>query len=165
MKYNNYELAWFAINCDVCLSCPSILMSEQIDEQISNDIVYVYQFGGPGVNESYYAPHGSEIAFVFDISTSSQAVPWNQKLSNEMVSAWSNFGKYGMPNITDSIDNIVIDWTSFGGEAKNNVIIFEDTTKIKPSFKQNYRKNACDFWYDEIGIDTMTDLCQSLANP
>eukprot|EP01084_Bolivina_argentea_P112646 200889_1 len=166
--HNSYELAWFTITCDVCLTCPSLMMGNEINKQIGTDIVYIYQFGGPGRNGSFYAPHGSELIFVFDDGARETnwffEMPWDQRLSNVMISSWTNFGKYGIPNITDSNDNTNIKWDLY--ESTNNVIIFRDVVKMEQKFAENYRKNVCfGFWYDQIEIDTMNNICSDTVKP
>ena len=113
--HNIYELAWFTINADTCLTCPSLFMANQI-ENVYGDAVdtYIYRFGGPGNHGQYLAPHGSEVPFVLsnEINMAFYDMQWNQTLSNEMTSAWTNFVKHGDPNITDYVDGIDFDWPS-----------------------------------------------------
>eukprot|EP00483_Globobulimina_turgida_P008194 UN08210 len=114
-EHNSYELAWFTIQADCCLTCSSLFIADQISSQIGDDVVYVYQFGGPGKNGSYYAPHASELPFVFNIPEENHAfdMPWNQELSNQMVSAWTDFAIYGTPNITTNKTNF--EWSVYSG--------------------------------------------------
>ncbi len=32
-------------------------------------------------------------------------IPWNESVSNSMVSAWTNFGLYAIPNVTNDINS------------------------------------------------------------
>eukprot|EP01084_Bolivina_argentea_P140225 246586_1 len=162
--HNSYELSWFTVTCDCCLTCPSLLIANQITEQLSND-VYVYQFGGPGRNGSYYAPHASELPFVFNKRPENEAfdMPWSQQLANEMMSSWTNFGKYGIPNITDLVDKINVDWTMY--KDKNSVMMFRDTIKMNDEFETNYRNNVCPFWLNEVGVEIMTRICNDIETP
>ncbi len=125
--------------------------------------IYLYQFLGSGNENQYYAPHASELPFVFDEVDSHvqfYRMPWNQNLSNLMLSAWTNYAKYGIPNITDAIN---ITWDEFDLNS-NNVIVFKQGNggihNVK-DFAMNYRNNVCDFWYEQVGLDVMTNLCQA----
>ena len=159
--HNSYEIGWFTMISDCCLKCPSLRMADQIDAFMNDDAVYMYMFGGPGKNGSYYAGHGSEIGFVYDepISAAIFDIPWSQVLSNEMLSSWSNFAKYGVPNVTDSIDNIDIEWVNYGGKDNGRVIIFEDDVRMIKGFDKYWRNNVCDFWYDEVPFNEMQSVC------
>lgn len=68
--HDSYSLKYFTITADCCLICPTLNMAENINKQLKNgdEIVYIYLFGGPGKNGSYYAPHASELPFVFNIA-------------------------------------------------------------------------------------------------
>eukprot|EP01084_Bolivina_argentea_P017719 33064_1 len=141
-------------------------MANQINKYISSDIVYIYQFGGPGKNGSFYAPHGSEIPFVFDTGNVAWAdMLWDQQLANQMMSGWANFGKYGMPNITDAFDNMDFEWPLYSNGNNTNVIIFEDTLRINSSFYANWRQNVCEFWYYEIDYDVLLSICLDKFDP
>eukprot|EP01084_Bolivina_argentea_P140230 246594_1 len=113
-NFNSYELAWWTINCDLCVACPTLKL---INDIVSNEMtsrVYGYEFFGPGNNSLYYAPHASEIEFVFDGEDASfWDLPWDQQLADSMLSAWVNFGKYGKPNITNIFDNVNIEWNEY----------------------------------------------------
>ena len=165
--HNSFELAWFSINSDVCLLCPSLKMNEQIKQKFEDVNVYIYQFAGPGKNGSYYAGHGSELVFVFDTHTLVgqlfEEFPWDQTLSNAMLSSWTNFGKFMQPNVTDKQDNINVEWSLYS-EDMTNVMIFRDKIEINKSFKQDYRNGVCDFWYNECGEDIMVNICNDGAN-
>ena len=159
--HNPYELAWFTITSDCCLSCPSLLLGDQVESQAGADVAFVYYFGGPGKNGSYYAPHASEVSFVCDDARSSEGfdMPWDQSLANEMVSAWTNFAKYGEPNVTDSTDGVEVEWPYYGGAGESNVVVFEDSVRVVSSFAGEYRRNVCDFWYNQVGNETMAYIC------
>eukprot|EP01084_Bolivina_argentea_P165347 287264_1 len=112
---NEYELAWYSVNADTCLGCPSLIMAQQIaDAKVTN--IYVYEFGGPtnkqtGMN---YAPHMAELGFIFDWPGFNdwEHVPWSQSLADSMLSSWTNFGIYGVPNVTNSKDKINVVWST-----------------------------------------------------
>eukprot|EP01084_Bolivina_argentea_P165348 287268_1 len=158
--HNSYEIGWFTMISDCCLKCPSLRLGKIIDEQKGNNVVYMYMFGGPGRNGSYYAGHGSEIGFIYDepISAPIFDLTWSEVLSNEMLSSWTNFAKFGEPNITDTSDNINFEWVNFGGQSAD-VMIFQDTLEIKKSFDIYYRNNVCDFWYNQVPFDEMKTVC------
>ena len=72
-EHNSFELAWFTIQADCCLSCSSLFMARNVGDSVGEDAVFVYYFGGPGKNGSYYAPHASELPFVFNIPEENHA--------------------------------------------------------------------------------------------
>jgi len=122
---------------------------------------YVYEFRGGGW--PYYAPHASEIAFVFDHAQNESmfAVPWNQDLSTAMQSAWSNFGKYGTPNMTTESK---IAWDMFDSDTQS-VIVLDDDIRMQNDFLSTFRNGACLFWYHEVGlIPKMQQLCYDKKN-
>ncbi len=88
---------------------------------------------------------------------------WNQNLSDAMVSAWTNMGKNGVPNITLSSQNVDILWNRFSAN-NGNVILFQANengiVNVK-NFSQIYRNNVCRFWYEEVGLETMIKLCKA----
>eukprot|EP01084_Bolivina_argentea_P140223 246584_1 len=169
MRYNSYSLAWFMINSDTCLLCPSFTppvftySPPPVNQYVGNDIVYIYDFGGTGNNNTYYALHSAELPFVFDAKEFNigSGFPWSQTLSNQMMSAWTNFAKYGIPNITDPANwKNDITWPLYSGSTnKTNVMIFEDKVKVNSTFYKDYRKNVCDFWYNQVAYDVILDLC------
>eukprot|EP01084_Bolivina_argentea_P276665 472112_1 len=166
LNFNSYELAWWSMNGDVCLSCPTLKIGEIIALRKLTKRVYLYEFLGSGNDNQYYAGHASELPFVFDDVKSHiefYRMPWNQNLSNCMVSAWTNYAKYGIPNVTNSINNIHIKWDEFSLDS-GNVILFKQGNggiyNVK-NFTMNYRSNVCDFWYNQVGLDVMTNVCQA----
>ena len=158
------SIAWQTINGDVCVACPSLKQIMNIVQGLKSNIKgYIYEFRGGGT--PFYAPHASEIPFVFDHETNETFfdVKWNQLLSDQMANAWTNMIKYGLPNITINNDNIV--WKEFSMNDEN-IIIFDDNVRIETDyFESSYRNGACKFWYEEIGlIGTMQEICYDL-NP
>ena len=92
-------------------------------------------------------------------------MPWNEILSQNMVSSWTNFGKFMEPNVTDYIDGINFEWSLYySKESKHNVMIFRDKLEIKQMFDENYRNNVCDFWINQVGFDIMLNICNDGAN-
>jgi len=158
-EHNSFELAWFTIQADCCLSCSTLSMAHNIGEAVGENAVFVYYFGGPGKNGSYYAPHASELPFVFDIPEENHAfdMPWDQQLSDEMVSAWTGFARDGMPNVDTK--KVSMAWTAYG--ESENVMSFRDTIEMKSGFAGNYRRNVCEYWRNEVGLEVMTSICNS----
>eukprot|EP01084_Bolivina_argentea_P286126 490791_1 len=161
-NFNSYELAWWTMNGDVCVICPTLKLAQQISTNELSSKMYVYEFLGPGAdNGEFYAPHASELAYVFDwgaLAENFYHIPWNQNLSDSMVSSWSNMGKYGVPNITNKFEKINLNWNVFDTTG-GNVILFNDNIENMKNFKSNYRKNVCDFWYEQVKIETMEYVC------
>eukprot|EP01084_Bolivina_argentea_P174668 302548_1 len=156
-KGTSASVAWESLNGDVCVSCPTMYQMQQIGKQKINGFTgYVYEFRGGG--SPYYAPHASELDFVFDWGASAEtfyAVKWDQTLSNQMVSAWSNYGKYGVPNST--VSGSEIQWKSF--TETQNVIVWDDKARVKENYLSTFRHGACEFWYNEVGFDVMMNIC------
>eukprot|EP01084_Bolivina_argentea_P174641 302510_1 len=166
---NEYQIAWYSINADTCLGCPSLLMAQQIFDSKMTNNVYVYEFGGPTNHKSgmNYAPHTSELPFVFDWKQDDQymAVPWSQSESNSMLSAWTNFALNGVPNVTNTIDKINIMWSPFSTD-KQNVMVWDDTGKIVSDFSATHRNGSCQFLnqYNHDGFD-INDICKDVSYP
>ena len=162
-KTNEYQMAWYTIICDACLGCSSLLFASQIAESKKTDNVYVFEFGGPTDKKgSNYAPHASELAFVFDWDKDDtwSGVPWSQSLSNSMVSAWTNYGIYGVPNVTNEIDDIDIIWKAFRNDDGQNMMVFNDTGKIISSLE--YQNGACEFLNYNTGF-SLADICKDIG--
>ena len=121
---------------------------------------FVYEFRGP---PPHYACHGSEVPFVLDHAAQSPIyrIPWDQTLSESMLSAWSNFGKDGHPNVT--IDGAAVEWKAFTAE-EQNVMVWDENIRFESGFTDKYRHGACSFWYNEVGFDTTVDICFDLKN-
>ena len=82
-------------------------------------------------------------------------VPWDEQLADTMSTSWINMGTDGVPDMDD------LEWTPFETE-RGNVMVFqteEGGVKNVHDFKQKYRNNVCDFWYDEVGDDAMDHIC------
>eukprot|EP01084_Bolivina_argentea_P206287 352238_1 len=162
LDHTNASLAYFTVNCDVCLACTSLIQMEQmLNGNTGVDLQgYVYLFRGP--SPPYYAGHASELNFVFNHNYPIENVffemDWNQNLSDSMVSAWSNFGKVGVPNIMNH--DVNVQWTQYGD---SNVMIFDDNIRTVAQYGKNYRNNVCDFWWNEVGQQTMLNICQDGA--
>ena len=88
-------------------------------------------------------------------------MPWDQELSNEMVSAWTHFAVDGVPKI--ATDKVNFEWTTYSGKNKENedVMVFRDTLGMKADFAKKYRSNVCDFWLNEVGYDVMDNICNA----
>ena len=84
-------------------------------------------------------------------------VRWDQQLSDEMVSAWTGFARNGVPNV--STQKASLAWTAY--EKNENVMVFKDTIEMKSGFAGGYRRNVCDYWLNEVGLEVMTSICNS----
>ena len=74
----------------------------------------------------YGSPHGQEVAFVFQhLNTSSpEATPTDEAISNDMATYWTNFAKYGDPN-----GKGLPQWPVFG-KAKDDVMYFGEKPHV-----------------------------------
>lgn len=164
--HNSYELSWFTVMADCCLTCTTLNIANNI--AIANDgndddddvNLYVYQFGGPGINGSdYYAPHGSELPFVFFKPPENDVfqMPWSETLSKSIMSAWTNFAIHSLPNITLTNEDIIV-WDEYN-TTTNSVLFFRDSVYNKANFDSTYRRDVCTFWYDQVGIGIMDHIC------
>eukprot|EP01084_Bolivina_argentea_P290500 499010_1 len=157
-EYNNNSnaaIAWYTLNGDVCAMCPSFWQANSTQSVIQT---FVYQFRGP--NYPFYAGHGSEQPFVFDHSneTNHYEIKWSQRLSNQILSSWANYGINGIPNVSNPN---YVQWKLFDNNTQN-VMLFDNNTRIVPQFQQQYRNDVCSFWYHEIGFDIMTQICLNI---
>eukprot|EP01084_Bolivina_argentea_P301872 520923_1 len=166
-NHNSYELAWYTLNGDVCVSCPSFLMASEISETNVTGNMYVYEFLGSGQPHGmYYAAHGSELSYVFDNPNVDSNIvfemPWSQNLSDSMVNSWTNYGLYGIPDIETA--SVKIKWETFDTETQQ-VMLFDNNIKLEKNYKNHYRDNVCDFWYLQVGYDTMFNICNFIGSP
>lgn len=154
-SYNSYQLAWWTMNGDVCVLCPSLELAERISSNVMTPQLFVYEFNGPEQDHSYRAPHASELPFVFNWGAEFELfyrIPWDQKLSDSMLSSWVHLGRDGTPEM---------DWHPFG-RRQGNVLLFQTEhggIRNVADFKEKYRKNVCDFWSEEVGQEIMTNVC------
>ena len=65
-SFNKYQLAWFTLNGDVCVICPTLKLAQQIAANAITPDLFVYDFKGPGYDDLYSAAHGSELMFLFE---------------------------------------------------------------------------------------------------
>ena len=65
-SFNKYQLAWFTLNGDVCVICPTLKLAQQIAANAITPDLFVYDFKGPGYDDLYSAAHGSELLFLFE---------------------------------------------------------------------------------------------------
>ena len=164
VSYSSYEMAWWTMNSDVCVLCPTLKLAEQLSSNEAEPAVFVYDFKGPRHNNSYRAHHVSEIPFVFHLEAAGEEslrIPWDQQLSDSMLSSWVNMGIDGIPDITNRIDDVDLEWTPFDA-VEGNVMLFqteEGGLTNRLDFKLKYRDNVCDFWYNEAGEATMYNVC------
>ena len=163
-SYNSYQLAWWTMNGDVCVLCPSLKLAEQISSNVRTPQTFVYEFNGPEQDHSYRAPHAAELPFVFNWGAEWEEfyrIPWDQTLSDSMLSSWVHLGRYGTPNITNRADKVHVDWKRFHIE-NGNVLLFQTEhggIRNVEDFTEKYRNNVCDFWYNKVGEDMMTEIC------
>merc|ERR1719474_416774 len=107
-SYSSYEIAWWTLNGDVCVLCPTLKLAEQMvmnmgSPNMTAPTTYVYEFKGARFEHSYRAPHASEMPFVFNWGeqyVGFYRIPWDQTLSDRMLKAWVNIGIGGNPNIS-----------------------------------------------------------------
>ena len=158
-QFINASVAYYTINSDVCVVCPSLLFMEQIDSKLSNITnKYVYYYRTPSY--PYLAPHASELPFVFNkyYYASYFSEQWSANLSYSIMSAWTNMAKLGIPKITNNETNVYFNWKMFNLEYEN-VIIFDNNIRMETDFKVNYRNNVCDFWYKQVNFKDVENLC------
>ena len=107
-SYTTYELAVWTLNSDICLLCPSLKWAEYLASNEMEPEVFVYEFNGQKQNNSYRAGHGAEEPFAFNLERGDAfwRLPWDQNLSNSMVSSWVNMGIDGVPDISNRIDGV-----------------------------------------------------------
>ena len=152
----NASVAWYVLNGDACVTCPTLKLNQMIYGQIHNE-EYVYQWRTPAA--PYLAPHGSELGFVFNCKgyCSYFEIQWSDSLSYSMMSAWTNFAKHGVPNITNHEYGLNVQWSAY--DSGSNVMLLDDQLGMVQGFQSGYRNDACDFWYNEVGYDTMNAIC------
>ena len=154
----------------MCHTCCGLRLAEQISLNQEGPATFVYRFRGPGVDGNYYAPHASEVPFVLNQGTSLSEedqfrIPWNQNLSDSMVSAWVNMARDGTPNIENRIEGVNVEWDRFDAKEGKVLMLQNGDGGIRNvvDFKKNYRNNVCDYWYDEIGKDVIKTICHDFT--
>ena len=163
--YSNVELAWWTMNGDVCVLCPTLQMAARISySKIEDQQLYVYDFKGPGHDGSYYAPHGSEIPFVFDYGLRDGKhkwidpvffhIPFDDQLSDFMLSSWVRMAREGKP---------WSDWESFD-VFDYNVLSIANVAAIgnERDFFNQYRDGVCPFWFNQVDEQIMKDICSDV---
>ena len=132
------------INGDVYVSCPTILQMTQIVQGMKNTNgfrAYLYEFVGAGDGPPKYAEHGAEVPYIFDhrIYEDLFLLPWNQNLSNWVISSFANFGRHGIPNITDGGSEVV--WRAF--DEDENAFIWDTHPANIRNYASKFRHDAC----------------------
>eukprot|EP01084_Bolivina_argentea_P168025 291480_1 len=159
-KNNQYQMAWYTMNSDLCVACTTLKMGNYVINNQMSSRMYIYEFFGSGNGDgNYYAPHGSEIAFVFNLPYYVMDMKFDQNLSDSMLSAWVNYGKYGKPNITNRFENVNINWDPYDMQDQSVISFKSGDIENQKAFSTNFRNDACDFWYNEVGVDTMDTFC------
>ena len=76
-------------------------------------------------------------------------------------------GRHGTPNITNRIDDVHVEWEPFDMERQNVMLLQTENGGIHNvnHFKQKYGGNACDFWYNTLGLDMMQTVCSNGIEP
>lgn len=112
--------------------------------------VYDHAFSFPGWGRFSFCEghvcHGSEIPFVFQSAKIGNftMTPDELKLSNSLITYWSNFAKTGDPNRGAPV---TLQWPAFKSDSLWPQMFFATP---KNSVKSSYRKEFCDFW-DSLG--------------
>ena len=151
----NASVAWYAMNGDVCVGCPSIYFLNDIN--VTNLYLYIYKTPAP----PYLAGHASELPFIFDkpLYTSFWSEAWSANLSRNMMSGWTNFAKNGIPDITNPSNGHTIKWDSFNMNGQG--IIFDNNIRINDNgpFINSFRNDACQFWLNQITRSQRQTVC------
>ncbi|MGF1428277.1 carboxylesterase/lipase family protein [Kitasatospora sp. LaBMicrA B282] len=101
--YPSPAVAWATVATDRIWSCPTLAGEELLARHTS---VHSYEFADenaplePGLAPGfpYGAYHGSELPYLFDLTTWSAALsPEQQQLSERMIQAWTRFATTGRP--------------------------------------------------------------------
>ena len=98
-KFGSIQQGWVKLTADVCVICPSALLSTTYGK--TGAAVWEYEFMGPGG----LSPHGGELPYVFGPSFAAATCgphavenlcqsPFNTTLSKDMMEAWRVFA-YG----------------------------------------------------------------------
>lgn len=112
--------------------------------------VYDHAFSFPGWGKFTFCDghvcHGSEIPFVFQSTKLGNftITPAELKLSDSLISYWSNFAKTGDPNRGTPV---TLEWPQYKSDSLWPQMFFATPSN---SVKSSYRKEYCDFW-DSIG--------------
>ena len=85
----------------------------------------------------------------------------DRNLSHSMISSWVNMAVDGVPNIDNDVEGVHIKWEQFMAEKDKNMVMHLQSGQqgIHNGDKAHYRKNVCDFWFDEVGQATMKEIC------
>ena len=109
---------------------------------------YLYVFGYPLEYAEWrftsacngHVCHGDELPYVFQ-SAWNNLTGIGQRISFDIATAWTNFGKSGDPNRPIQLP---VRWPSMS--SNDSYLFFQDPLNVR----MNYLKEDCDFW-DSIG--------------
>ena len=99
---------------------------------------YLYSFyrETPVADGRYFAPHASEIPFVFDTLANAERMvgavtPEAQALADQMSACWANFAKTGLPSAPG-----LPDWTPYSAERPTMVFDYQSRIENDPRGEQ-----------------------------
>jgi carboxylesterase type B len=134
---------------DFIFTCCTRNFSQNVVKQNGGRVwtyVYDHAFSFPGWGKFHccdgHVCHGSEIPFVFQSAKLGNftITPDELKLSDSLISYWSNFAKSGDPNRGTPV---TLDWPPYKPDSLWPQMFFATPSN---SVKSSYRKNHCDFW-------------------
>jgi len=119
---------------------PILKIAETHSKSKAGTFIYEFEYKAPNIKA---AVHVLDLFFVFgtldtvDISKEMQLAQTidEQRLSEIMMDAWTNFARTGNPSITE------IQWPEFNMENYEAMIL-----NVTPRVKKNYLKNERSFW-------------------
>eukprot|EP01084_Bolivina_argentea_P107815 192736_1 len=152
---------WSTIQGD-CETCGTLRSATILHEQLNNiqdsgTKIYAYNLRG---ESPYYTYHGSDIGFgffnpnnppfFFPFFTFLTGITYDIGIATLFQSSLINFV------VNDDPGN---NWSEFGKDS--NVMVFEnDNSGIVTNYVKTFRHGACEWWIDDIGLDTMGIICE-----
>lgn len=179
---NSSFYAWLALTADVCVTCPLLNITNQFLNASSESLIEQYSYYFEGINQPWFAGHGSELIFLLfwappENATRNFHMKFNKTLSQQMINAWQSFGTSIEENIIydDNIsliydnnisfynprDHDIIEWFQYNTEYNQSVFQFNRNIKNEENFRNKYHRNgACQFW-SHFGFEFRFNLCSN----
>ena len=148
--------AWFKLNSDVCVTCPTRWLADVLVESATP--AYLYEFDGP----NGLAPHAGELPYVFGGVLAENArpllpAPLDPVLVSIVQDYWRTFAATGTPSASTIGGPAWYTFTSYNQE------VMQMRTAKDISLTRGLRDPQCSFWNTSLTGAQLTSLCFNQA--
>jgi para-nitrobenzyl esterase len=149
-QFGSPDLAVGAIGTDSIFACPARAADQVLSTQVPT---FSYEFNDinapelflPPVTFPYGATHASELRYLFTLTRPGQLDAQQENLSNNMVSYWTQFAKYGDPNSSG-----VPFWRPYDLTTDEFQSLVPPSPMTASGFATDHK---CDFWATLFGTN------------